>query len=259
MQCAALKIHFLGGYRLHACSPCPKELSWVLYEPCCRQQGLQSCWRVGKHIIVQVSRGNKHKRGVSRAPSGKRNPKAQLGKLREPSVNEASARQSGETWPLLTQHLFYPFSSLTSFYFLWLQGVGWKFATGNFFSIKKRRVWLHANFCPKHLLFSDKFDCALREKHSHFPLCFCGQNTSFPSLSWKDSLCSSAFVHVSLCLFVHVSLCLFKVQVCTSSFSSQPDRASFPMHTSTNVSCIFQDIKICFLLTQDQRDGLGGK
>lgn len=48
-------------------------------------------------------------------PGVQMHPKAQLGKAQ---VNDPDASQGGETWPGLSQPLFYPLSLLTSFFLL---------------------------------------------------------------------------------------------------------------------------------------------
>lgn len=79
---------------------------------------LHSCWRDGKHTITEVSRHHDHKYKVPRGedmPGVQMHPKAQLGKAQ---VNEPAASWSGEMWPALSQALFYPLASLTSFFLL---------------------------------------------------------------------------------------------------------------------------------------------
>lgn len=101
---------------------------------------LRSCWRDGKHPITKVSRDHGHKYGMLRGgdvPGVQMHPKSQLGKAQ---VNEPDASQGGETWPGLSQALFYPLSSLASFFSFLIAGCWLEICHRQFFQSKKRRV-----------------------------------------------------------------------------------------------------------------------
>lgn len=114
---------------------------------------LHSCWRDGKNTITEVSRDHYHKYGVpggGDVPGVQRHPKAQLGKAQ---VNKPDASQGGEKWPGLSQALFYPLPSLTSFFSSLIAGCWLEICHCQFFQ-SKTRVFDYMQMSAQNICFS---------------------------------------------------------------------------------------------------------